>query len=206
MFADGSDGTRYLDVQGAKIVSEGAYFWFNLTSKNTHPIYDLQVQVWNHSRFIWLDHEEYFWLKTNESRVFHLIAPYINGACEQFVITIYCAVGGIATDKAIETVPFQVFVVDEPTTKSLLDQYRGKTFDELWTKYATASNENSLLKQRIAEAEDLNAMLKENIAELEKRVGNIFLVAFFLGAFSVVLVGILGFLVWLFVRVGKKEP
>lgn len=173
---------KYLDVQGAKVVSEGAYFYFNLTNKATEK---LQIRIAFNYYFTWLDYEEYFWLNIDESKTFHLIAPYINDSYKELLITIKYAKGGLATDKPIETVLFHIFVVNAKIViPELIVGVRKHT--ELWEKYVELEKENTWLKEQLKESEHENANLKEQLSVWEQLdempVGNPLFYQFDLGA------------------------
>ena len=154
VFADGMVSPFQLEIQGAKIVSEGAYFRFTL--RNTDLLTKSFLVEYNSSFTVFLQTNPIL-LQPNETININVIAPFLAkgqvGAKYPFKFT------KVTTN---QSVTFYVYVVDFETTESILSQHKRWTFDELWEQYVKVFNENSKLKDAIRNAgEEANEKLKQ---------------------------------------------
>jgi hypothetical protein len=120
VFADGpsTPGTAaYLEINGAKIVSEGGYFWFNITNKGDywievalHYSSDFIMFRFNISKLVHGMGESFgdgfysFPLESNDTWIIGFVVPMlpVNLSYNSYLFTFYSAVGGLSTEKAID--------------------------------------------------------------------------------------------------------
>lgn len=107
---------NYLSIQYAHVISEGGYFWMNITNKLGNA--GVGIELHPSSEFIrcFPTSNLSSYLKENESEQFLFIAPWKAGT---FNIGVDSAVGGISTEKAIQHTDCSVLVVDADTIADL---------------------------------------------------------------------------------------
>jgi len=127
IFADGIvRPPKGVDVQGAKLVSEGAYFYIKVTNNRGEA-----VNITMHTPIMFEEFKQYstsnssigdsvvpFSLNSGDSVYFHFHAPSISGAYKFFIISFYINNEGENR--------FVVYVVDRTTTLSELGVYGPK--------------------------------------------------------------------------------
>jgi hypothetical protein len=116
----------YLEINGAKIVSEGGYFWFSITNKGDYWIEvalhyppDFNMSRFNTSEPVHGMGESFgdgfysFPLEPNDTWVIGFVAPTLpaNLSYNSYLFTFYSAVGGISTNKAIDVSYYDVLVI-----------------------------------------------------------------------------------------------
>jgi hypothetical protein len=106
----------YLSIQYAHVISEGGYFWMNITNKLGNA--GIGIELHPSSEFIrcFPTSNLSSYLKENESEQFLFIAPWKEGT---FNIGVDSAVGGISTEKAIQHTDCLVLVVNADTIANL---------------------------------------------------------------------------------------
>jgi hypothetical protein len=143
----------YLEINGAKIVSEGGYFWFSIKNKGDfwievalHYPPDFNMFRFNTSEPVHGMGESFgngfyaFPLEPNNTWMIGFVAPTLPAdlSYNSYLFTFYSAVGGISTEKAIDTSYYSVLVVkgvinvkvDDSKLNQLLSRY-----NELLTQY-----------------------------------------------------------------------
>jgi len=157
--APNPNNISYLTINGAKIVSEGAFFWFEVVNNNNNwvevllsypiafriclfnqsrPLYGMGVVVTNTTYNYPLDVKEKFCVG--------FVAPFLqaNNSFQSYLFNFKSGVGGISTEKAIGYTQYSVLVV-----KSVINlmQIAPSKLNDLLSNYAKLANSYDILKQ-----------------------------------------------------------
>jgi hypothetical protein len=155
----------YLEINGAKVVSEGGYFWFSIKNKGDYwvevALYyppSFKMYRFNTSKTVYGIGERFndgvysFPIEPNDTWTIGFVAPALpaNLSYNSYLFTFYSAVGGLSTDKAIDTCYYDVLVVkgvinvkvDDSKLNQLLSHY-----NELLSKLEALENVCSKVNQ-----------------------------------------------------------
>ena len=149
----------YLTINGAKIVSEGAFFWFEVKNNNnnwvevllSYPI-EFRICLFNQSRplhgmGVVVTNTTYSYpLDPSELFCVGFVAPFLNAnvSFQSYLFNFKSGVGGISTEKAIGYTQYSVLVV-----KSVINlmQITPSKLNDLLSNYAKLANSYDTLKQ-----------------------------------------------------------
>ena len=195
----------YLEINGAKIVSEGGFFLFSIKNKGDYWIEvalhyppDFNIFRLNTSKTVCNVSEGFgdgvysFPLEPNDTWAIGFVAPTLPSdlSYKYYLFTFYSAVGGLSTDKAIDASYYSLLVVKgvinvkvDDSLKQLLSLY-----NELLTQY----------KELLSKLEALENTCKANQSSDLIYFASIFLV-------SCVLSFVMGVLVWDFYLGSRKK-
>ena len=193
----------YLEINGAKIVSEGGFFLFSIKNKGDYWI-EVALHYPPDFNIFRLNASEpgmgeslgdgfyAFPLEPNDTWVIGFVAPTLPAdlSYKYYLFTFYSAVGGLSTEKAIDASYYSVLVVKgvinakvDDSLKQLLSLY-----NELLTQY----------KELLSKLEALENTCKANQSSDLIYFASIFLV-------SCVLSFVMGVLVWDFYLSSRKK-
>jgi len=160
----------YLDVQYAKVVSEGGYFWLNITLKTELFSHDyIGIRLTYDLMFRCTNYQEYFHLGNHNQTVsFFFIAPFIFVPILTGYIHIESALNGLATDKSIDTTECPVSVVDLDLFSIAKESLYNASYAELLRKYVILQGNYTNLSTEYRQLQDLNNFLKAQVHGYEE--------------------------------------
>jgi len=155
----GNSQIPYLQINGAKIVSEGGFFWFELRN-NAHYWIEVHISyptafkicLFNGSRplhgmGVTVTESTYDYpLDVNETLCVGFVAPFLQGnvSFQSYLFTFTSGIGGISTEKAIDTEYYSVLIV-----KGVINiiQITPSKLNDLLSNYAKLVDNYNVLKQ-----------------------------------------------------------
>ena len=169
-----------VDVQGAKYVSEGAYFYFDIRNRINRTV---EVNFTVPKQFIYEENVTSFLLEPNERVQLHLHAPQIKGNETCKIFYFYFTVEGYP-------LYYKVVVIDLSVLYGLLDGDKfGRTFDDLLEENYKLRQELNKLRTENERLKMENELLKLNnfqsSAFYQFLLIAIFAIAAFLVAFNI---------------------
>jgi hypothetical protein len=165
VFADAPSipGALYLEINGAKVVSEGGFFLFSIKNKGDYWIevalhYPPEFNIFrlNTSKTVCNVSEVFgdgvysFPLEPNDTWAIGFVAPTLPSdlSYKYYMFTFYSAYGGISTDKAIDASYYSLLVVKGVNSVKVDDSLKQllSLYNELLTQYNELSSKlNQLL-------------------------------------------------------------
>ena len=168
----------YLTINGAKIVSEGAFFWFEVKNNNnnwvevllSYPI-EFRICLFNQSRplhgmGVVVTNTTYSYpLDPSELFCVGFVAPFLNenDSFQSYLFNFKSGVGGISTEKAIDHTQYSVLVV-----KSVINlmQITPSKLNDLLSKYAKLTDVYETLKQEYVNLLNGQYLLLESLVSI----------------------------------------
>jgi hypothetical protein len=155
----GNPQIPYLEINGAKIVSEGGFFWFEVRN-NAHYWIEVHVSystafkicLFNDSRplhgmgVVVTESIYDYPLDVNQTLCVGFVAPFLQGnvSFQSYLFTFTSGIGGISTEKAVDTEYYSVLIV-----KSVINlmQITPSKLNDLLSNYAKLVDNYNVLKQ-----------------------------------------------------------
>ena len=149
----------YLTINGAKIVSEGAFFWFEVVNNNnnwveillSYPI-EFRICLFNqstalHGMDVVVTNTTYIYpLDVKEKFCVGFVAPFLqaNNSFQSYLFNFKSGICGISTEKTIDHTSYSILVV-----KSVINlmQITPSKLNDLLSNYAKLANSYDTLKQ-----------------------------------------------------------
>ena len=152
----------YLDIQYAKVVSEGGYFWLNITLKTELlSLNYVEIRLTYDSMFRCTNYQEYFKLDNHNQTVFFLfITAFIFAPLDTAYIHIESALNGLATHKSIDITECPVVAVDLELFTIAKESLYNATYGELLRKYMILQQNYTNLSTEYRGLQDLMNLWK----------------------------------------------